>query len=459
MSLLNEMLRNLDKRRQLPDVGRETLVANRAPRRSSWSSTPFIFLFLLAGVAAGAWFLLDQQQTPPQVSLVAQKPAAVQPVTSPMADAGNSNAQSALPVEAAATTRKGRGPELPPPGDEPAIQLFSPAVITSDTVPMTSPSTSNLERDRRREREISQLLQSADIALTRVRLTFPVEDNAYDRYLRVLDLEPGHSKAISGIDYIVVTYVHLIRGYLDTNNLQRARLLLERAQRVRGALPSLVTLSRQLQSAEEVRPALTNTDATRVDVRQESSLLISENRLQEEVNSLLQNNAPLEARDLLEQYLVAHPDSVITIKRLFNLYLQLGAIAPAEQLLLNSPQLSPVTSIELGAQLRVQHGDFDGAISLLESAAPPHNETGYYALLAGLYQTMGRFEEAASHYSQLLDSESVQGTYWLGLAVSLDSLLDYHGALSAFERARESEQYAGDVLAYIEQRILALSSR
>ena len=155
---------------------------------------------------------------------------------------------------------------------------------------------------------------------------------------------------------------------------------------------------------------------------------------------------------------MAHPGSVSTVRRLFRLYLQLGTIDLAEQLLSKSSQLSPVTSIELQAQLRVSQGDLDSAISLLESTTPSLDETSYYALLAGLYQTLGRFREAANHYRRLLDGGRAEGTYWLGLAVSLDSLLDYQGALAAFLRARETRQYEGDVLAYIEQRIRALSS-
>ena len=459
VSLLNEMLRNLDARRQLPEVGSEKLVANQAPRKKTRYPTRTLLVFLLAGTGAGAWILLNQYPAPDPVGPSAPTAVSVQPAVLFTENSEISNVRSTDAIKAATGSSADGRTEFLQPDIEPIVPFNLPVAITPDDAPVVTTRTSKVELDRQTENEIRGLLREAELALTRVRLTSPVEDNAYDRYLRVLDLEPEHPEALSGIEYIVVTYAQLVRRYLDANNLERARLLLNRAQRVKGALPSLVDLGRQLQGAEKgTRSPLTDTDRANVNIRQKSSSLKSEEGLHKEVTRLLLNNETLEARYLLEEFLVAHPGSVSTVRRLFRLYLQLGTIDLAEQLLSKSSQLSPVTSIELQAQLRVSQGDLDSAISLLESTTPSLDETSYYALLAGLYQTLGRFREAANHYRRLLDGGRAEGTYWLGLAVSLDSLLDYQGALAAFLRARETRQYEGDVLAYIEQRIRALSS-
>ncbi|MDZ7827331.1 MAG: hypothetical protein U5R48_16550 [Gammaproteobacteria bacterium] len=60
-----------------------------------------------------------------------------------------------------------------------------------------------------RQREIRGLLEEADRALAELRLTTPADDNALDRYLRVLALAPGHPEARAGLDRIVEAYLDL----------------------------------------------------------------------------------------------------------------------------------------------------------------------------------------------------------------------------------------------------------
>ena len=162
---------------------------------------------------------------------------------------------------------------------------------------------------------------------------------------------------------------------------------------------------------------------------------------------------------MLEQYLVSDPESVSTVVALFRLYLQMDDLDMAEQLLVGSSRLPSLTILEMKAQIKVHQGDLLGAVKMLESVTPDYDETTYHALLAGLYQKMGRFEEAARHYRYLLNNEPGQGVFWLGLAVSLDSLNSDKEALSAFQRTRDTGHYDGDVQHYVEERIRVLSQR
>lgn len=315
------------------------------------------------------------------------------------------------------------------------------------------------------DKEIQQLLLEAELALMRERLTSPVDDNAYDRYRRVLDLVPEHPKALAGINQVIAAYLKLARDYLDSGNLERARWLVGRAEWVDGHRPEIALLKLQLaaesidQQGSPVVPAaglaLANADSREFSVRQKSAA--TEQVILKEVENLLQRNRETEARDRLEQFLVTRPDSVATVEWLFRLYLQLDEPDMAEQLLAHSSQLPFLTAIELGAQLKVQQGNLIGAVTMLETTTPKYEESSYYALLAGLYQKMGRFREAVGHYRQLLNNEPEQGTYWLGLAVSLDSLQDYQDALVAFQRTSDIGRFDGDVQQYIEQRIRILS--
>ena len=66
------------------------------------------------------------------------------------------------------------------------------------------------EKDRRaREALVASLLRDAQTAAAAYRLTTPVANSAYTYYRKVLELEPGHAKAIEGIDNIAERYYRL----------------------------------------------------------------------------------------------------------------------------------------------------------------------------------------------------------------------------------------------------------
>src|SRR5690606_17960406 len=94
--------------------------------------------------------------------------------------------------------------------------------------------------------------------------------------------------------------------------------------------------------------------------------------------------------------------------------------------------------------------------ALLKEAPPIDEAQDYYSLLAGLQHQLGEFQAASVVYRDLLATNNREGTWWLGLAVSLDSLGEKANALAAFQMANQYEQKSIKTRTYIEQRILAL---
>lgn len=311
-----------------------------------------------------------------------------------------------------------------------------------------------------REREIRELLRQARLALMQERLTSPPEDNAYDRYHRVLDLSPNHPEALAGIQQIVAQYLRLAEEYISINRIERAGLMIDRAEQVGGNTAALRRLRAQIDATDNVfsvnHPGqVEDTKPEEISVRK--SVRATEEEVLADAGNLLEQNAGYAARNMLEEYLVNDPESVPVITTLFRLYLQMDDTQMAEQLIANSPAVPSLTMVELTAQLKAHHGDLPGAIKTLENIRPDNSETTYHALLASLYQQAGRFSDAASRYRRLLVEEPEQGAFWLGLAVSLDSARNAEEALIAFQRTAETGQYDGDVQQYIEERIRALS--
>ncbi len=317
--------------------------------------------------------------------------------------------------------------------------------------------------------EIERLLKQAERALLRERLTFPVHDNAYDRYRHVLQLVPGHPVAQQGIHRIVEIYLKLAGEYRDAGNLERARWLIGLAEQVEAENPEIAAQPGRSQTAgtsEVSRPAsaprlpdplpMASVDED-IKVKQASGIAMREKSLLAEVEVLLQQGAEAEARRSLERFLINHPGSPSTVEVLFRLYLHLDKPDLASQLLNRSTQLPASMSTKLSAQLQIKKGNLMGAVKLLEEGDSHDQDASYSALLAGLYQKLGRYSEAVGIYKDLLSSEPEKGAYWLGLAVSLDALQEYEDARAAFQHTVHYGNYDGDVRQYIEQRIQALS--
>lgn len=463
MSLLNDMLNNLDTRRQQPGPAGKVLTTRQEPDQPKRPPLLLIGFLLAAGLSAGIilnqYHVLDPGQatvsrTTTQPEQADNPPIVISPPARPTREI------QSTPVS---TSSSNKTEDLSGPHASTSQQSADAAANTALYVAAAA------SEDQDRAKEIQRLLSEAESALAQTRLTTPANDNAYDRYRRILDLDPEHPAALAGLDRIVAVYLRLARSHFISNDLERTKVLIERAQQVDGDNPEFITLTEQVRVAEEsankqkttspstTGSTVTDTEAAMTNVRQTSSIVKRERKLLDEVESLLQRGEIDEARSRLEQFLVSHPDSVRAIERLFRLYLQMGELDMAGGLLEYSSQLPPSTFIKLGAQLKVQLGNLNEAVRMLERGVRNNEDPGYFALLAGLYQKTGRFRKATTYYRRLLNNDPEQGAYWLGLAVSLDSLGDYREALQAFKRARTYGSYEGDIQRYIEQRIQKLS--
>jgi hypothetical protein len=99
------------------------------------------------------------------------------------------------------------------------------------------------------QRAIEVLLEEADRALAELRLTTPADDNALDRYLHVLVLEPGHAEALAGIDRVVETYLDLSLRATARGDTERARHYLDLAEQVHPGHPRIAATRARVERA------------------------------------------------------------------------------------------------------------------------------------------------------------------------------------------------------------------
>jgi len=115
--------------------------------------------------------------------------------------------------------RAGRGTNhKETPADTADTPLPGPASLAID-IPV--PSGDNPQR-------VKELLSQANSAFKAYRLTVPGDNNAYDYYLQVLELHPGHEEAKAGIDKIVDIYADLAEKEISDFNYDQAKIYIRR---------------------------------------------------------------------------------------------------------------------------------------------------------------------------------------------------------------------------------------
>ena len=109
---------------------------------------------------------------------------------------------------------------------------------------------------------IAVWLASADVALSRDRLTTPADNNAYALYSRVLLKEPKNNQALLGLEAIVQRYLVLAKSSHKKGNSNQAQLFLQRANKVVPGHQNIDKMRQQLKQMVIKAPAKPSVKAT-----------------------------------------------------------------------------------------------------------------------------------------------------------------------------------------------------
>lgn len=144
---------------------------------------------------------------------------------------------------------------------------------------------------------------------------------------------------------------------------------------------------------------------------------------------------------------------------LAGLLLRQKRVVEAAQVLDEGLALSPAYTafIVLRARIYTEQADLPKAISLLESQQPAFENAGdYYALLAALYQRNGRHDAAAELYTRMLQRSPGQAVWHMGLGISLEALGNKAGARESYQRALQGGLSGDDVRNFVKARLRLL---
>ncbi len=169
----------------------------------------------------------------------------------------------------------------------------------------------------------------------------------------------------------------------------------------------------------------------------------------------------LSAERLFREALIIDPGNGAVWSYLYSILVRASKPAAAEQALRQGliSAKEPAPLAKLYARLLLDHGEKDAAVGILRTHRPvAASDTEYDAFLAALLQQLGQYAEAGEIYRKLLTVEPDSGPWWIGLAMSSDSIGNRPDALSAFQRALRTDSLKTPLARYARQRTAELQA-
>jgi hypothetical protein len=124
--------------------------------------------------------------------------------------------------------------------------------------------------ERPHKDEIQRLLLEARDALDTNRLTTPVEDNAYYRFVRILSFEPDNPQALLGLTEIVEQYIAWAIDHAQQRNFTAARNYLNKAKSVDQFHPNIQAVENLIEKGRSSSPETIVLSQMQVAARGES---------------------------------------------------------------------------------------------------------------------------------------------------------------------------------------------
>jgi MSHA biogenesis protein MshN len=166
-----------------------------------------------------------------------------------------------------------------------------------------------------------------------------------------------------------------------------------------------------------------------------------------------------EAEDGFRQALGFYPENHQARQGLVGLLVQGRKFEEAERVLEVGVKLSQAQTgfnVTL-ARLQAHRGDSARAIATLQNGLEhAQGSADYAAFLAALLQREGQHEEAIEHFQAALRMRPGSGVWWVGLGMSLQAANHPAAALDAYRQARATGNLHPDLLALTEQRLRQL---
>ena len=313
--------------------------------------------------------------------------------------------------------------------------------------------------------KIKTLIGQAEALFKADNLTSPVGNNALEKYEAVFLIDSDNVDAKTGIQKIVDRYLFFVESVIKKGEHYKVPGLIKNAYKAGYAYINMDPIVDKYRKYIADESIFIDFPKAPMAVVEEAEPVLMEESKEEHALADIDRDTALAALRLLERGDVESAISLLeefssrsdfwgeSYNLLFSLYLNRGGYKQAEKLIYARQSLDVFFMAEKVARIFEAGNDYIAAINLLNGHHPSIEQyPDYYALKGALYYKMGQYKEAAMVYKGLLNYDYQNSRYWLGLAVSLETI-DGDTSVAAFHYAKN---YAGrdkEVQSYLAQRM------
>ena len=435
MSLINDMLRDIDRRsigHELKPTALDDTVTVPPLRARRWPPSWVLLLSVTAVLATLAGFLLYGQAGQPARPV--PEPAQM---AQPAARAPATPAPPAAAAERAATGQAAQGtPAVEPPAAPARVENLAAAASTSPPAsaqPAAEPAAP----------------QEAPLPAAEAPAPAP-------QSVEVLPGKRVNLRSGPGTEHPVL-HVLSARSTLQLLGESRGYLQVRTVDGTTGWISAEFTTAGAPAGSD---PAAEPQAAPAPAARPQISAPVAESAgdlLSQALRALDRGQTDLAERSL-RRALELDPGHAQSVNVLAALLLRQERRAELEVLLrklVASAAGEPAPAVLL-ARLHAQGGDTAGALQLIEALPTERLSAEQLAVLATLQQRAGRHADAVTNYRRALAGSQQRGTTWAGLAVSLEALAQPAEARAAWEAALAAGPLDAPLAQHARKRLAAL---
>lgn len=418
MSLVNDMLRDLDQRRKDSDGSASPVSLTPAPEQYKESRNQPIWLYLglallVAGVAI-AFFWLQQGETDAARTLNIRTPVVVQPPVTEVDDEAAATVGSEEELVAAVGSNTQTSEPVP------AVSVTAAPQVEASSVNPVEVSVENIPE----QNETSTSSQTE--ALMRVAATESAAETDARELLNTTNLEVDSGPTMTidsalpaGIENPVVAKI--------------------------GGETPIVDLTENPVESVKNSARMTPDEQDTIAVQEALGFIAANNttaayaRLEQQ---LLNNRYAHQSRETYAKLLMSRGDAYSALE-LINSGLDLA------------PNHSGYKKVK--ARLLMASGDIDAATDLLIRRAPPIGEDiEYHDILATAQLANRDYEGALMSYTSLVQQDRSQGKWWYGFAASQDSLGNNEAARQGYSQAMQLSNLSASLRRRSQERLTLL---
>ncbi|NOR51848.1 MAG: hypothetical protein GQ470_04435 [Gammaproteobacteria bacterium] len=466
MSLINQMLKDLEDRKESENPGQDSITSHHLKEVHTGSRTPLILLSLISLILlSSVIYLVWQSQSVPVI------PTSTIAITPPKITAPPSTKIASLVKQESNLTPKSQ-PTIRPVKKAREQKVVAPVVIKPQRVTKVQPEKKTLPKaappsPTPHNLAISQI-SPATLTGSWNSQAITVKGNDFAPSSELLLCWPGKCVTLRGyrINFISPNELQISITTGITSQEWSMTVLNPGGQRsntinfnIIAPDPSVAarqpTTSNSVAADKETFEKVSKQIVSLTKYQQADQLYLKGKRLSRE-------NRPGQAGTLWEKALQLAPEHHSSRQELIKALISSARIVEAREQAQLAIRLFPehLNYIQLMAQIYVIQQNNHGAITLIEDAIQKGIANAQlYAFIAALYQRENIPLKSIEYYQRALTLEPGSGLWWMGLGISFEQSSQLSDALSAFQQARNSGTLSYKLKSYVEGQITKIQRK